>query len=1283
MNMPIRTPRLVPHKTTTWVPEAYRKSFFLGIAAIMAACIAYGILFFDKQLYQYQKEAEKISRNISREAAIAEMEREDVKKLIINSGDFLPTFGELLAEQKYPILVIKVDNNKSRNIILWTDHSYALSTSELEGYFREKLIRAQDDWLVLEKSLLIYNNREYEIISVIPLVRQVYFTETGAEKSWYNQDIFTENQFFELSNNPAIGYAVGSPRSKSNYLFSILTTTGQVRYSPHAKDISLFFIVAAIAFCLTAVLQISRYLRKIGAHWKAFILFAGSLGTTRFLLQLTAIPKMLLNNEVFSSSLYASSAWVPSLGDLLLHLLLASSILFYFLSFFSSLVPLKKLLAITRTQKRVLLTALFFTTFLLISLLFHLQIGIPYNSKEDFFGIPVLSLDITESIGFQAPRIVALGIFILASILYISIFYVTIRLTIFLSGPLNNRLTLIVFLSASLVFFLLLSPKSLELVGFNANALFFIAVMYLRPFRKVRFRKTDFNVAAFLMLSAGVCAIVGAAAIMQYHQEKDLIQRIKFAESLQAEDPLTEYYLGEMNRLVAADHSIFQAFTTTSLTTIRQMENKLKEVYLNRYLDRYTPSIYLYDSNNEPFHSENPKLASLIASYQRQENESEGIKGVYFFLNLRNGTKTYWTFIQIIRNNVLYGTVVIGLKESFPRPLNSGIFPRNSFSLKAQRTGGGASLFLASGNHSYALFENETGEVLFAAGDFNYSRSFFNSFRQEKGVLSTEKTVNGHHHLLRLLGITHSLVVSAPEYPINNLLANTSFLFLTQFFLLIVAAIIRNLQRHRARQRTSYATRLQLYINIGFFTPLIIICFMLVYILQVSNNEEIKAYYLEKALNVSSSVSDILQSDQSVIQDYVSSLESKVKEISKLSDFEIMVYNPLGKLIATSDDVGSSSRRISGLINPKAFVEIVEDRQNKLIISEKIGELAIYTAYVSVRTPDNSAIRGIVAVPFFGARYKFDQQIIQAISSVLIIFTFLLILVMILTYLAAKNLLNPLREITRRMQQTSLSASAQPISSYDNKDEFAIMFEEYNRMLKKMQDSSKALAEQEKESAWRQMAKQVAHEIKNPLTPMQLHLQMLYRRLGDADNMTAKSINMLLSQIQNLTEIATSFANLGEMPLPKEEVFDVAAVLRQTVMLHAIEGQNSSINEDIPTGNLWVNGDKSMISRTFTNLIINAIQAVPRERTPQIFVSLTHLQPNHILIEIKDNGTGIPEEMTDKIFTPNFSTKTKGSGLGLAIARRSIEHAGGSIWFETQKDIGTSFFIRLPLSQPV
>jgi nitrogen fixation/metabolism regulation signal transduction histidine kinase len=247
---------------------------------------------------------------------------------------------------------------------------------------------------------------------------------------------------------------------------------------------------------------------------------------------------------------------------------------------------------------------------------------------------------------------------------------------------------------------------------------------------------------------------------------------------------------------------------------------------------------------------------------------------------------------------------------------------------------------------------------------------------------------------------------------------------------------------------------------------------------------------------------------------------------------------------------------------------------------------------------------------------------------------------------------------------------------YSQKDEIGQLVHEYNRMVDELAESASRLAQSERESAWREMARQVAHEIKNPLTPMKLSVQHLQRTLKESADkaMIDRITETLIQQIDSLSNIATAFSNFAKMPEAQPTRVDLKQVIEQVIDLYDDEG-NIFLNAD--ENDYPVFADRDQLSGVFSNLLKNAFQSVPGERRPRIEIFLRR-EGGRIITEIADNGSGIPEDQKDKIFIPNFTTKSSGMGLGLAIARNVVEEAQGTIWFSTHYGHGSSFFVSLP-----
>jgi nitrogen fixation/metabolism regulation signal transduction histidine kinase len=325
---------------------------------------------------------------------------------------------------------------------------------------------------------------------------------------------------------------------------------------------------------------------------------------------------------------------------------------------------------------------------------------------------------------------------------------------------------------------------------------------------------------------------------------------------------------------------------------------------------------------------------------------------------------------------------------------------------------------------------------------------------------------------------------------------------------------------------------------------------------------------------------------------------------------------------------------------------------------------------------------GYLNLPFFAKEKELRTELSAFLVTLVNVYVLLLVLGGFFAYLLSNSITFPLSIISDKLKLIQLGRKNEPIAWQGN-DEIGRLVNEYNKMIDELENSAELLARSERESAWREMAKQVAHEIKNPLTPMKLSIQHLQRAMLEGrpgvEQLANRVSATLIEQIDNLNHIASEFSNFAKMPSVENEVFDIADVARSVVHLFNEEA-HCDVSYHGPTEPVWVYADKNQVLRGFNNLVKNATQAIPDGRKGKVAV-MVEMARGMVTIAVQDNGTGISDEQKHKVFVPNFTTKGSGTGLGLAITRQIIENAGGSIWFESTVNVGTTFFVKLPIHQ--
>jgi nitrogen fixation/metabolism regulation signal transduction histidine kinase len=253
--------------------------------------------------------------------------------------------------------------------------------------------------------------------------------------------------------------------------------------------------------------------------------------------------------------------------------------------------------------------------------------------------------------------------------------------------------------------------------------------------------------------------------------------------------------------------------------------------------------------------------------------------------------------------------------------------------------------------------------------------------------------------------------------------------------------------------------------------------------------------------------------------------------------------------------------------------------------------------------------------------------------------------------------------------------------NWNSDEEISRLIEEHDAMIASLEDNANKLAQTEREMAWREMAKQVAHEIKNPLTPLKLGIQMLNRSWNDKDvnfdEKFQKFSKSFLEQIDSLSRIASEFSDFAKLPELKSEELNLLEVLNKATQLYSQMSHIQIITDEFALKDFKVIADKDQLLRSFNNLLKNAIESIKSGAEGIIYISGKEVD-HQIEVTIKDNGIGIPDHLQDRIFFPNFTTKSSGTGLGLAFVKQAIENMGGKIYFTTNTNSGTTFHILLP-----
>ncbi|MEM0576324.1 sensor histidine kinase [Flavobacterium polysaccharolyticum] len=407
--------------------------------------------------------------------------------------------------------------------------------------------------------------------------------------------------------------------------------------------------------------------------------------------------------------------------------------------------------------------------------------------------------------------------------------------------------------------------------------------------------------------------------------------------------------------------------------------------------------------------------------------------------------------------------------------------------------------------------------------------------------------------------------------------------------------------------------------------------------------------------------------------------KDKIHELSQIHNIEINVYSLDGHLLKSSKESFSIDKMAPPI--PKYILKLVRSSIDKRFVDIKTVDGVKNRSSYSQIKDDKFKPLGVLNLPYVEDDSFYEKELHSFLIRLGQVYSFMLIVAFALAYFLATYITKSLKTIADKMSETNIEQKNEKIVLDANSREINLLIRSYNEMVDKLEKSALKLAQSEREEAWREMAKQVAHEIKNPLTPMRLTVQSFQRKFDPTAPDVKQKLNeyseTLIQQIDIMSAVASAFSNFASMPAQQNETLNVVEVVELALDIFnedyiVFESQYPSIISSM---------DRSQLIRVITNLVKNAIQAIPENKEEKAIKVVVKREHNQVIILVQDNGVGIAEQTVPKIFEPKFTTKTSGMGLGLGIIKNIIENYNGTITFDTQLAKGTTFKVTLPIIQ--
>ena len=1073
----------------------------------------------------------------------------------------------------------------------------------------------------------------YTMISLLP-VKQHYFLSTEYLKNKFAVSK-EEGTGFNISLS-ATGADIRTEEGKFLFGVKALTDTGNKSKTSFTVWLRILSIIPLLLFIHFAAAHIQQK--------KGIITAAGFLTGVLLLLRIISynfpVPVSLRQFELFDPAVYGSDIILRSLGDLLIN-----AVLFLWIINFirNNLKKQKTVFNEEAGREKWLFLAgavliILFVTYTGSSIIRSMVA----DSQISFDVINFFSLNIYSVIGFTVLCCIAIG------------YYYFCRIILSVLKQVFPDFMLPFFLAVAVAGLILLSSRIGELSGgFELYELVWLLLFLL-------IIKNDLSgfFARELIISKMVFWLFFfsasiAAVIITENSIKEIRSRQHYAELIAAKtDPISEVLLNTMLTEFRPDMLAENFNRFAGEKTAAAFRDSLISNNFYGYTDKYETKVLLYDSTENPLYNDDPVSYNTLNSIYNTQARRTSVEGLYYY----DAGYDKFSYItkKAIRNerNELLGNVFvfISLKESDNDLLYPDLFSR-----------GNENSIENSSLYAFAIYDK--GRLLSSHNDYAFSGRYTEQYFAGKAFLSVNR--NKYNELWYNAGRDKYVVIVKENKVMIEVITLFSYLFCAFLVLNAISWSISSLLRSKFNLKRLKAgiqlnIRQQVHGTVIVFSVISFIIIGIATILFfISRYENNNRETLSRTIRVmEKELADAATKEEvqgTVFQDaqsaFPSDLEKTVTSLSAVHGRDVNVYSVSGDLKASSLPLPYIKGIVSTKMDPNAYFHLDRKKEIQYFQKESIGSLKFASDYIPVTNSEGDEI-AYLNIPYFTSQTKLKEEISDFLVTIINLNAFIFLIAGMVALIITNRITRSFSLISEKMKMINLGSHNEAIV-WHRKDEIGALVKEYNHMLSKLEQSAAALAKTERESAWQEMAKQVAHEIKNPLTPMKLSMQFLQRSIeNDAPNIKELSANVsatLVEQIDHLSNIAGEFSRFANIEKANPELFDLNEALLSVKQLH-IGDSDTDFEWRLLSAPVLVNADKTHINRILTNLILNGIQAVPENKRPHIIVE-ERSDGINAEIKITDNGSGIPQAVQEKIFMPNFTTKSSGTGLGLAMCR--------------------------------
>ncbi len=1179
----------------------------------------------------------------------------------IVSGRYNEQNLNTIIQKKYFFFISKPDAEGIEVPIFWNTQIVYPDEVSLSSGDTTYFALLANGWYVVDKqNFELAGSEKYSLLALIP-VKWDYYVQN---KYLVNSFIASKNIESEYIVNTEPGKLVVK-NIEGDALFFLHPAGGNT--IPKNNPVALWLRVIAALLVLFFVHVWATFYAQQKGLWKGFILLILLITLLRWISYLFPVPANFRQLELFDPVIYGSNFILRSLGDLMINCLLFA----WLVLFLRYHLNAKKTQFKQRSdlQKYFIIAVIAFCIIIITIVCGHIIRSLVADSQISFDVINFFSLNWYSVIGFVVLCCVAIGYFFLIQILVPLIAF-------FLQGRQYILYIAIALETLLLLSFRLNSPYlsfDLYLMLWCLLFMFFMNYQYLHLLAS-RIISSQFIFWVFFF-SVSITIV-----IVFQNKTKELEERKHFAENLANKtDPAGE----RMMNIILTDFNsdflsrIFERFTSKDDNLF--LKDSLINENFSGYLNKYDTKIYTFNAEKKQlFNIDSTTWNSLNAVLETQAKPTP-FPGLFYY------DIAYDRFNYISKKEIkdsaknLHGYIYI---LSTPKKYKTDAMYVELFSK------GSVNAIESSPVYAFAIYNNKHLNTTY--NDYPFRTEIEEQLVFDNGYLIKEN--KGYDEMWYRHSADKIIVIVKPDSFFMECITLFAYLFCS--FLLITALVnilnffVRGLISFKGIKPLWPSIRSQVHgtiILVSIFSFVVIgITTILFFVSRYHNNNREKLsrtiHIMETQIrnsldtfsvyNDSSRLYDLAPSDQ---------LEQMISKIAESQGTDINLYDVKGDLKISSLPQPYNYGIVSTKMDPVAFYHLNKLKDVQFFQQQNIGQLEYLSNYVPVRDEKGKEY-AYLNIPYFESQNKLQEEISNFLVTIINLNAFIFLIAGIIALFITNRITRSFFLISNKMKEVNLGRMNEEIT-WSRHDEIGELVNEYNKMVKKLDTSAVMLARSEREGAWREMARQVAHEIKNPLTPMKLNLQYLQMAI-DTNSPNVKNISVyvakvLVEQIDHLSQIAGDFAQFANIGRTQNQVFDLNESITHISSLYS--ANDKLIIDFTPhQEKIMIKADKTQINRLFTNLLQNAVQSVPENRKAEIKIN-TKETDGKVIVSIKDNGNGIPEEMKKKIFIPNFTTKSSGTGLGLAMCKGIVEKLGGQIWFETKENDYTIFYVELDI----